>query len=370
MAFKNVLSNISKSISNKLGVAGFKLKEKSPEILLVCGIVTMGGAVVTAAIAARKHDEILDQHLTELENAKATVVTVETSSDVQNDGEIDGEAKTEEVRVRDEKEIKKSVRQVYIRTGIRFVKLYSPTVALMSVSTACFIGMKNIQAGRIAGLSGAYTGLKTAFDEYQQRNIELNGEENHKMCKYGYKEIEVEEEDPDNGEKYTVKKKVPLDAHEVAEKVNGAGAVGDDLSCADDVNKTAFNQNGWVIIFDKHSVLFTGENNDDRNNLMRAQDWVINWVNSRGWVVLNDVYDLLKLPRTIEGTRLGWVRGMGPTPSFGMNSTINKSFINGHQYDEVILELNVHGDVATLIKMKELKEKQKLACAGDSRKAG
>ena len=66
MGFKKVLANVSKSISTKMGMAGLKLSEKKPEILLVCGIVTMGGAVVTAIVAARKHDEILEQHLSEL----------------------------------------------------------------------------------------------------------------------------------------------------------------------------------------------------------------------------------------------------------------------------------------------------------------
>lgn len=351
MGFKNVLANVSKSISTKMGMAGLKLSEKKPEILLVCGIVTMGGAVVTAIVAARKHDEILEQHLSELEVAKAEVVVVEAAQNEENVGAESSEGHEgandskapDLVRTRTEEEIKKDVRKVYIRTGCRFVKLYAPTVAFMGISTACFIGMHNIQAGRIAGLSGAYTGLKTAFDEYQQRNIELNGEENHRMCKYGYKEVEREEEDPDTGEVTKVKEKVPLDAHEVAEAEREAAQ--------NNVPRCRY------VLFDKHCGQFDGDNNIDLRTLLIAQDDLRNLVRARGWAIENDLRDLLGTERTVEGARLGWVKGMGPDPDLGIKASINRQFINGHKYDEVILELNIHGDITSLIKMKEMAEK-------------
>ena len=147
MGFKEMISNVGNGLKEKTSMMVLKTKAASPELLLVGGLICMGGAVVTGIMASRKHDQIMDEHMTELEEAKAEIILPEAadSEDVVEE---------REAVVVDQKEINRKVRRVYCRTAAKMVKLYAPTVGLMALSAACFIGMHNIQAGRIAGLSG------------------------------------------------------------------------------------------------------------------------------------------------------------------------------------------------------------------------
>lgn len=305
------IAKVALEVSKRMGMTGLRIKAKSPEILLVCGIATMVGAVVSAIVKNGEATKVLEEHEEELEAAKAEVVEDE-----------DGTQKE-----KDQKEINREVRKTYFRTLGKLTKVYGVTFILMGISTACFIGMHNIQAGRIATLSAAYEGVKQAFDEYQQRNIELNGEENHRMCKYGYKEVDEVDEDGK-----TVGKKKVANKPDDIEKLKQDGTY--DYSYA---------------LWGRSCSSFTGDRNLDRITLTNCYNYMCDLVKARGWAIENDARDYLKLPRTPAGMINGWVRGFGEEPSLGIDSAENYEFVNGYRYNSVLLTFNTQGNVFYLL---------------------
>lgn len=338
-------------LSRAAGLTGLKIREKKPQIFLIFGLVSMGGAIVSAVCAARKHDEIVEDHLKRLELAKAQYVVVEAmdgSSLDDSSGADDQNEAGDVVRERSAKEIRRDVTKCYLLTGCKMAKNYSLTAGLAVLAGMFFVTGHNEQAQTIVGLTGAYMGLKEYTDQYEKRNIELNGIENHNMCKYGYKEIEIEEEDPDNGEVTTSKVKVPLEGNDI-------------------VDNTVFRDQ--IIVIDRHtSCEYKGVASLDQMWLNAVENYLNDLLNTREWVVVNDVLDELKVERTDEGRDIGWVKGCGERISLGYNTTmkgLNSRFLNGYNDEPIILELNVHGNVNWLRKHRAemLKEGSKEAKA-------
>lgn len=330
-AIKGFLRKGSVQASKMLGMNGLKIKEKSPEILMVFGVVTGGAAIVSAVFAGRKIDDLICDHEERVEAAKVDIVVDPECLD-QN-GELLPDMEKPQYITRTKKEINRAVRHEYGVTLIRGFKLFALPGGLFAVSMGSFVAVKNIQSGAINALTGAYTSLQEYCRVYEQRNIELNGEESHRMCKYGYKEIEVEEEDPDNGEKYKVKKKVPLEADELV---------------VPDVFHDHF------IEFSKiTSPMFKGRKMYDLPTLQSAENYINDLVYSRGWAIVNDLYDALGMPRTLEGMVEGWVKGCGPRVDIGIEDPVNNRFLAGYQFETVVLEPNIHGNVFALLKKLE-----------------
>ena len=72
----------------------------------------------------------------------------------------------------------------------------------------------------------------------------------------------------------------------------------------------------------------------------------------RGHVFLNEVYDMLGLPRTAAGAIVGWVRGNGDDViDFGIwdNNDINSDFVNGYNRSKILLDFNVDGVIYDII---------------------
>ena len=336
------LANVKNKVSNMAGKTGIKIKQASPEILLVAGIGFMGAAVISGILAARHHDEIIDDHNERLDAAKADTILPEAA-----DGEEIDESEAEVVP---QKEINKKVRHVYCRTAANMVKLYAPTVAFMGLSAACFIGMHNIQAGRIAGFAGAYTGLKEYIEWYEKRNIELNGQENHEMCKYGWHEELVQDE---HGKEKTVK------------VMNRAEDLKDSDECPFVEGLTKNNR--YYIFSDYTSSEYKGNATLDLMTLRQAERNIRNMIATRGSAVVNDVLDELGMERTLEGMYEGWVDGAGPLADFNIESGLNKAFCEGRSGEDVWLEFNIHGNVHHMLKEKKRKEQETLKALRERR---
>lgn len=356
-------SAIGNKVSEFMGITGLKIKEASPEILLGGGIILMGGAVVTGIIAARKHDMVIAEHEEALEEAKCSYILPEEAIDPETEeikSDEEGNAKIEaELQPVSDKEVARKVRHVYCRTALKMCRLYAPTALLMALSTACFIGMHNIQGSRILGLSGALGGLREAFDAYQNRNIELNGEESHQMCKYGWHEEEIEDE---NGEKKTVR--VLNNASDIANKIYEKNGVDKNATEGADLDmaKMPFHDNFYV--FGKYtSHEWVGQPGLDKMKLQAAEEYARSFLESRGWVVVNDILDYLGMERTPEGMYEGWVKRKGDTIRIGWDDPINNLALAGHVGEEWILDMNVHGNVYAIleeIRLEKALKKQEL----------
>lgn len=323
MNFSNVLKTIGTSVSNIAGTTGLKIKKYSPEILFVTGIVTMGGSIISAIIAAQNQDEIMLEHEERLELARLGYTPEEYAKGediiVNEDGSIEA--------IDDEKEIRKKVTKAYITTGVELTKNYALTAVLAGVSVASFTGMHNIQAGRITGLTTAYTGLKEYIDRYEKNNIELYGIENHNRCKYGYNTEEIETVNID-GSKETITKTTAKSYEDV-------------------MNAPYHDQ---LVYFSRNTTpMFKGIPQYDLITLDAAENYIQMLVESRGWACVNDALDSLGMQRTKQGMIEGWVKGKGDLVSFGHRDPINARFISGYNTEAVLLDFNVHGNVYSLI---------------------
>ena len=328
------ITKVGTAIKNKAGMFGLKVKVKSPEILLGLGLVCMVGGVVTAAFAGKKQEDIAEDHLDRLKKAKETDIEVEVTTKNESGEEV----KETQTVVKSEKEVKKAVFKVYRDTAVKEAKCWGPTVMFVTAAAGCFVSSRNIQARRITGLSLANAGLQEAFRKYQENNIALNGEEVHQMCKNGFKVTKEEETENENGGKTIVRDTEPKTAEEVAQEY---------VSGIFYEHKYSFDMWHAPTTYRKNtSSMF------NYNFLDSVEKSVQNIVDARGYCSADEAARMLGLERDenqiIIDLQDGWFRGGEPV-RFGHRDPINNASVAGYGNKEIILEFNVHGNLAYLL---------------------
>ena len=83
--------------------------------------------------------------------------------------------------------------------------------------------------------------------------------------------------------------------------------------------------------------------------LKHQQNYANEKLRSRGYLFLNEVYDMIGIPRTKPGQVVGWVyderNPIGDNfVDFGIYEDYNAAFINGY-VDKVLLDFNVDGNI-------------------------
>ena len=255
----------TKDILNKAGSlmhkAGFKLKQSSPEILVVTGIAGVIGSVVMACKATTKISTIQEKAQEQLDAAE--------------------EALTTHADEYSEEDYKKD--KIIIRThqAIDYAKLYAPAAICGIASLGCIIGSHTILRKRIFNLGAAYTAIDNAFKKYRDNVKEKYGEEIDKELRYGVKKLVTEEKVKDENGKT---KKVKTETSYIE---------GD--------------YSGYARIFDETNKKY--ERNSMINNafLMSQQNYWNDRLHSRGYVFLNEVYESLGFDKIPEGQIIGWV---------------------------------------------------------------
>lgn len=112
----------------------------------------------------------------------------------------------------------------------------------------------------------------------------------------------------------------------------------------------------YARIFDDSCVGWTRDPEYNMNFLKDQQKYCNDKLKAKGHLFLNDVYDLLGLPRTKAGTMVGWVydeeNPIGDNfvdfGLFGMNDNRNYDFINGYT-NTACLDFNVDGNILDYI---------------------
>ena len=79
----------------------------------------------------------------------------------------------------------------------------------------------------------------------------------------------------------------------------------------------------------------------------KLEDRMIDQLRKQGYLLLNDVYDMLDIPRTDIGYKVGWLMGLGDDyVDFGMYELYrhgsNTRFINGLE-PVILLDFNIDG---------------------------
>lgn len=92
--------------------------------------------------------------------------------------------------------------------------------------------------------------------------------------------------------------------------------------------------------------------NDSETNmyfLMMQQNYANEKLRNRGYLFLNEVYDMIGIPRTKAGQVVGWLYDernpvVDNFVDFGIYGVHNAAFINGY-VDKVLLDFNVDGNI-------------------------
>ena len=303
-------------LKNSVLKAKLTVSKHSPEILLVAGIVGVIGSTVMACIATSKASEIAEDAKQELQTAK-----------LKNDDRILIEDRTPEER-------RKEIFTIYAKAGAKFIKIYSPAIAVGCISIFSIVSSNGILKKRNKELAAAYSALGLTFAEYRRRVVNSLGEESDEELYYGIKKREVYTEEIDNE---TGKKKKTKDILDVVED----NVLSPYAAFFERPNPFAEESIRGNIMFlemveKKAQKIFESRSGEDKPIPL----------------FLNEVRVMCGLPMIPEGQRAGWLFDEKRTDidnaiKFRIK-TVKKTNSYGDLIDTILLDFNVDGDVWTV----------------------
>lgn len=309
------MNNIVNSATKTFHRVGFQIKKHSPEILLVTGITGVVTSAVMACKATTKVDAIVEE-------SKKSIDMIHEGMEAGNICDVEY---TEE-------DGKKDLAIVYIQTGVKFAKLYGPSVLLGLTSISCILASNNIIHKRNVALSAAYAAIDTSFKGYRSRVIERFGESMDRELRYNIKTQEIKETvvDEETGKKKTVKSIVSV------------------------VDPNTYSD--YARFFDEYCAGWTKDAEYNLMFLRQQQNYANELLKSRGHLFLNEVYDMLGIDRTKAGNIVGWIydekHPVGDNfVDFGIYVLDNekaRDFVNGRERS-ILLDFNVDGDILSLM---------------------
>lgn len=263
----NELMKSAELVCNKIG---FKLRKKSPEILVVAGVAGVIVSTVMACKATTKAGEI----------AEATNETLAEIHDAAENGV------TKAGKTYDENDKKKDLTIAYVHAGVMYAKLYAPAAVTGIGSIAMILTSHHILKKRNIALAAAYTTLDKSFKEYRGRVVERFGEQVERELRYNIKAKEVETTVVDDKGK---EKKV--------KEIKNVAASGWDPS----------RYSPYARFFDETNRAWMKDPEQSRFYLKAVQAQANDRLRARGHLFLNEVYELLRFPLTDYGQDVGWI---------------------------------------------------------------
>ena len=307
-------NELMKNVTRSLNKFGFKMKKYSPEILAVAGVAGAITSAVMACKATTKLSNVLDEH--------------KERTDLIHDY-VEKEGFSEKYSEEDKK---KDLTIVHTQTAVKLVRLYAPSVILGALSITALLSSNHILKKRNVALAAAYTAVDKSFKEYRQRVVERFGEGLDKELRYNIKAEEIEEKviDEKTGEEKTEKKIVDaVDPNDISE---------------------------FAVFFDEFNPNWRKDAGLNKMFLCRQQDYANDVLKCKGYLFLNDVYEMLGMPKTAAGQVVGWVYDEKNSKGdnfvdFGIfdgNKEANRLFVNGRERS-ILLDFNVDGNILDYI---------------------
>lgn len=270
-------------------------QKHSPKILFAVGTISVVTATVLACRATLKVSDVLDDH-------DKNMLDVQTHPDLFEEN---------------------VTRKLQVKTTLEIAKLYAPAVGVGLVGVAALTGSHFILTKRNAGLMAAYAAVDRAYKEYRQRVVTEFGADTDRKFAVGGEDVLVEEKTADGKTKSTVKT--------VPGKFGGSP---------------------YAVVFDEQSNLFSREPGHNQMVLALKMNWANDKLKAQGHLFLNEVLDMLKLPRTKEGAVVGWIYRRDDEPKNGDNYVsfgvfdgepeFVEAFIDGTE-KYAVLDFNVDG---------------------------
>lgn len=296
------------SLKAMVAKTAMKVKKVSPELCLIAGFGCFVGSAVAASKATLKAERLLDEHKEQINSIKA----------VRNDESYEEEYS--------DLDYKKDLTTVYARTTVNFVKNYALAAGLFAAGTFFVLGSYKIMKKRYAMLSASYSALQKMFDVYRERVKNDAGIDKDLEYMYGAKKKDILIEEVDKNGKNKQKK----------EEVTVMGE---------------HQYSPYARYFDEGCEQWTKDhqyNLDFLINMQRVANEKLHASVSeggKGFVCLNEVYELLGIPKSSVGQQVGWVEGNGDDfIDFGIHTGYlpNRNFVNGYER-VILLDFNVDG---------------------------
>lgn len=301
-------NKLTESIGKIFSKCKAKVAKHSPEILVVSGVI----GVVTAAVMACKATTKVEGIMAQTEEKLTAIHTCSANTDI------------EEYTVED---ARKDTAIVYVQTGFQLVKLYAPSVILGVLSITSILTAHHILRKRHVALAAAYSAVDKGFREYRSRVTERFGEAVEKELRYDIKAQKIQETVTDeSGKEITIEKDVPI-AHP---------------------NTTS----EYARFFDESCECWEKDSEYNLYFLKARQQQANDMLMSRGYLFLNEVYDMLGIPKTKAGQIVGWIydekNPVGDNyVDFGIydiNREKARDFVNGYER-VILLDFNVDGNI-------------------------
>lgn len=291
----------------KLGhVIKFKAIQNEDKLWYVAGASFLSAALFSSAKAGRKYEEILRKHNEELARQKEAERLVES-------GEVD-DTITDVQKKADR-------RSIYIHTIVETAKAAAPTVGLAFASLICFRQGQCVLQGRYLSMAAAYSAVLKDKIHLEDMIRKKDGQETLDKMKEGEKEQVI---DYNTGESYEQLK-------------DGQQA----------------NYDAYAKFFDESNPNWEKNPEHNRHFLHGKENYADYLLKKRGYLFLNEVYDMLDLPLTQAGQVIGWIyykdekeaafHGAANKVLFGIldgDTQSGRDFVNGYERS-ILLKFNV-----------------------------
>lgn len=304
-------TELKNKMTRKFYKMSFQAKKHAPEILVVGGVIGVVTSGVMACKATTKLSGILD----------GTKETIQQIEEVAANPEMVNEPYTPE-------DAKKDKAIVYVQTGVQVAKLYAPSVIIGGLSIGMILASNNISRKRNVALAAAYATIDKSFKDYRGRVVERFGEDLDKELRYNLKTKKVKKQVLDeDGNKKTVNETV-----------------------------TVFDPNTYYSEFSRFfDDTCNGWDEDPESRLaflVQQQNYANDILKSRGYLFLNQVYEMLGFEITKAGQCVGWIydekNPIGDNyVDFGIFDAARSSsrnFVNGYE-PVILLDFNVDGNI-------------------------
>lgn len=292
------LKTLAQFATSKTARPLLHVRKHSPALLFGVGVVGVVGTVVLASRATLKLDEVLQ----EANDALNKALTLEHHDYSEQDRNHD-------------------VFLIKVKTVGRVAKLYAPSVIVGTLSIAALTGAHVTLTRRNLALTAAYAGLDKAFRQYRERIVEELGADKERELRYDLVDAEVLTKAPDGS---TVTKIV---------KTRGP---------------RGYSQ--YAMLFDEGNKNWQKERMYNSYFIQNIQSYANVKLRANGHLFLNEVYDMLGLPRTRAGCIVGWIINSAHGDSyvdfgvFSGDELVAFDFVTGEE-QAIWLDFNVDGPI-------------------------
>ena len=296
MKIKVNVKDLCKAIRLGAGKVHFKLKKHAPDILFATGMVGMTAGTVMVGAASTKLKDVAKKAKEDADSKLAEINASESLTEAQR---------------------RAQTAKVYARYASEFIKLYGPSAAVLVLSGASFGISHGMLKQRTAVLAAAATTIASDFKDYRKFIAEKYGEDVDAEAAHGIKETTYQTVEKDeNGEEKVVEKT--------------AKVVPDNAEF-----------NGYEILFDQGCNGWDRDPGLTKAYLRLQEQYLTIKLRSRGYLFLNEIYELFGLPVTKQSRMVGWIYDPGNPRwkgdgyvDFGLTRTCNegvKRFMNGYE---------------------------------------